>query len=184
MAGLINQAMLSRVVSHALRHEPWLYELELDSGGWVAVEQLLSALRLDRPEWADITAADLASMIEGSSKPRHEMTGGRIRAVYGHSLPGRVSYRPEAPPAVLFHGTAPETAAVVLEKGLRPMGRQYVHLSVDGEMAMRVGARKSSAPVVLMVNAAEAWRDGVAFYQASDHVWLADHVPAAYLSRT
>ena len=25
---------LSRAVSHALRHEPWLYELEFDEGGW------------------------------------------------------------------------------------------------------------------------------------------------------
>jgi len=171
-------------VSHALRHEPWLYELELDSEGWVAVEQLLGALRLERPDWADISADDLSSMIERSPKPRHEMSGDRIRAVYGHSIPGRVSYRPANPPAVLFHGTAPEAAAVVMAEGLRPMGRQYVHLSVDAEMAMRVGARKSSAPVILMAQAADACRAGVAFYQASAQVWLADHVPAAYLSRT
>ena len=28
---------ISRVVSHALRHEPWLYELELDAEGWTEV---------------------------------------------------------------------------------------------------------------------------------------------------
>jgi putative RNA 2'-phosphotransferase len=28
---------LSEVFSHALRHEPWLYELELDDEGWASL---------------------------------------------------------------------------------------------------------------------------------------------------
>jgi putative RNA 2'-phosphotransferase len=35
---------LSRAVSHALRHEPWIYELELDQEGWADVGALLTAL--------------------------------------------------------------------------------------------------------------------------------------------
>ncbi len=35
---------LSRAASHALRHEPWLYELELDEEGWADVLPLLTAL--------------------------------------------------------------------------------------------------------------------------------------------
>ena len=31
-------ADLSEAVSHALRHEPWLYELELDDAGWAPVD--------------------------------------------------------------------------------------------------------------------------------------------------
>ena len=180
---MIKLSELSRAVSHALRHEPWLYELELDPEGWTPVGQLLNALQAEWPEWQCLSAADLASMIEESLKPRHEIKCDKIRAVYGHSVPVRVSYQPVMPPAVLYHGTAPGTAAVVLVDGLRPMGRQYVHLSVDTDMAVRVGARKGSAPVVLAVSAVEACRDDVKFYQASDIVWLADYVPAAYISR-
>ncbi|SEE47265.1 RNA 2'-phosphotransferase [Jiangella alba] len=36
---------LTREISHALRHEPWLYELELDDEGWVPVDQILAGLR-------------------------------------------------------------------------------------------------------------------------------------------
>ncbi|WP_276202955.1 hypothetical protein [Jiangella muralis] len=36
---------LTRVVSHALRYEPWLYELELDDESWAPVDQLLATLR-------------------------------------------------------------------------------------------------------------------------------------------
>ena len=39
----IGTVQLSKTVSHALRHEPWLYELELDDDGWVSVEAMLGA---------------------------------------------------------------------------------------------------------------------------------------------
>jgi len=32
---------LSKEVSYALRHAPWEYELEMDTEGWVSIEQLL-----------------------------------------------------------------------------------------------------------------------------------------------
>jgi putative RNA 2'-phosphotransferase len=41
----IDHERLSRVVSHALRHEPWLYELELDEEGWADIDSVLAALR-------------------------------------------------------------------------------------------------------------------------------------------
>lgn len=41
---------LSRAVSHALRHEPWLYELELDDEGWVPVDQVLAAVVGERSQ--------------------------------------------------------------------------------------------------------------------------------------
>jgi putative RNA 2'-phosphotransferase len=41
----VAHADLSRAVSHALRHEPWLYELKLDEAGWAPIDQLLAALR-------------------------------------------------------------------------------------------------------------------------------------------
>ena len=36
---------LSKTVAHALRHEPHVYELELDEEGWTDVATLLGALR-------------------------------------------------------------------------------------------------------------------------------------------
>jgi hypothetical protein len=41
---------LSKAVSHALRHEPWLYELELDDAGWTPVDALVNALSQE-PRW-------------------------------------------------------------------------------------------------------------------------------------
>jgi putative RNA 2'-phosphotransferase len=171
---------LSRAVSHALRHEPWLYELELDEEGWTGVDALIAALQLDS-EWRSVTRDDIAEMMRTSSRQRHEMANGRIRALYGHSVTGKLRKMPSAPPDVLFHGTGPATVSAIRQQGLLAMTRQYVHLSVDREMAQAVGQRKGPAPVILTVNARQAAMGGVTFYIGNDKVWLADQVPPRYI---
>ncbi|NNG21110.1 RNA 2'-phosphotransferase [Naumannella sp. ID2617S] len=173
---------LSRAVSHALRHEPWLYELELDDEGWAPVEQLLAALREKGGEWEAVDRAALERMIATGAKRRHELDGDRIRALYGHSVPGRIRCRAATPPARLFHGTAPETWAAIRVDGLWPMRRQFVHLSVDRETAQMVGQRKSVVPVLLMIDAAAAVAAGTPFYEGSEFVWLADCIPARFIA--
>jgi len=167
-------------VSHALRHEPWLYELELDEAGWVPVVALVEALRQGHG-WSSLTVGEVEAMVAGASKQRHEIRGGRIRALYGHSLPGRVERVPAAPPEELFHGTSPAAAEAIRVEGLHPMGRQFVHLSVDRDTARAVGARKAPEPVILAVAAREAAAVGAVFYVGNEKVWLADSVAARFI---
>lgn len=93
----MDYSKLSKEVSYALRHAPWEYELELDDEGFVEMEQLLNALHLEQ-QWNSVTADDLAKMIEGSAKQRHEIVEGRIRALYGHSVPQKIIKQNETPP--------------------------------------------------------------------------------------
>jgi putative RNA 2'-phosphotransferase len=174
---------LSRAVSHALRHEPWLYELELDDEGWVSVDALLEALRKQRPEWASLSERDLCEMIAVSEKKRHELRNRRIRALYGHSTPGKLLKEATEPPVLLYHGTSPEVAAIIKTDGLRPMGRQYVHLSADLDTAERVGNRKSRTPVIFIIEAKRAHDEGIAFYRGNASVWLADYIPAGFMKQ-
>ena len=172
---------LSKTISHALRHEPWVYELEPDGAGWVPIEALLAALRDERPQWRDVSERDIARIIAESDKRRFELGDGRIRALYGHSLPGRLHKTPAVPPALLFHGTTREAAARLAREGLHPMGRQYVHLSTDQATARQVAGRKRGPAVILTIAAAEAHRHGVAFYEGNEQVWLATGVPPAWI---
>jgi putative RNA 2'-phosphotransferase len=172
---------LSRLVSQALRHQPWLYELELDEAGWAPLADLLDAVRSLGPPWEHVDRDDLVRMIASSSTRRHEIEGDRIRAVYGHSVPGRIAKIEAVPPAVLYHGTSPQAWDAIRVDGLAPMRRQFVHLSTDAATAERVGRRKSSTPVVLGVRAAEATRRGVRFWRGNELVWLADAVPAEFI---
>jgi putative RNA 2'-phosphotransferase len=171
---------LSKNISYALRHAPWEYELELDHEGWVDVEKLLLVFR-KKKEWVDINVSDLIEMINQSSKKRHELKDGKIRALYGHSTSNKLIKQPAEPPQILYHGTSPEVAEIVFNTGLKPMNRQYVHLSVDTETAKQVGYRKSSSPKLLIIRAKEAYLEGVHFYIGNEHVWLADGVPPKYI---
>jgi putative RNA 2'-phosphotransferase len=173
---------LSRLVSHALRHEPWLYELELDDEGWVSIEALLVAIHEQGPQWSQVDRDELTEMIASSAKRRHEIDGERIRALYGHSVPGRVVKIEADPPAQLFHGTSPRAWAAIQHTGLRPMDRQYVHLSTDIATAEQVGRRKSTTPVILAVEAGRAQAAGNRFWRGNELVWLADYVPSSLIA--
>jgi putative RNA 2'-phosphotransferase len=172
---------LSKTVAHALRHAPWLYELEIDAEGWTPLDQLLDGLRRHRKAWRDLTEADIVEVVEGFDKKRYEIREGKIRAFYGHTLKTMVKKVPGEPPERLYHGTAAGVVPLILDQGLKPMSRQYVHLSAEIETAQDVGARKGEEVVVLVIRAREAHADGVAFYHGNEMVWLADEVPAAYI---
>ncbi len=172
---------LSKIISHALRHEPWLYELELDAEGWTEIVPLLSALRKLNKEWVNIQRADIEEMIIRSEKIRHEIKADKIRALYGHSLSGKLSKISARPPDILFHGTNPDVVGKIMKKGLKPMSRQYVHLSTTEGLAKEVGLRKSKQPIILNVKSAQAYDKGVHFYIGNNKVWLADEVPPEFI---
>lgn len=93
---------LSRAISHALRHEPWLYELELDDEGWASVEALIAALRRSGHKWEKVSRSEIEEMMGKSDKKRFELAGDHIRALYGHSLSGELKRMQAKPPAMLF----------------------------------------------------------------------------------
>ena len=167
---------LSKEVSYALRHAPWEYELELDDMGWVDINQLIVSFN-ECEEWQGLNEQDLYEMIERSDKKRHEISNGKIRALYGHSIPQKIMKEPKSPPEILYHGTARRFITAIKEKGLTPQNRQYVHLSFDIETACQVGKRRDSEPVILKIRALEAWNEGISFYCGNQKVWLADVVP-------
>lgn len=172
---------LSKQISFMLRHKPWLYELELDEEGWVFVEAVISSLQASQ-QWQSITDKDLFQMIEQSEKKRHEILNGKIRALYGHSIPGKLTKQSARPPEYLYHGTAPEFIEYIKIHGLLPMKRQYVHLSEDVDTAKQVGFRKSSKPIILIIHAIEAYKNGIHFYRGNDLVWLADQIHVKYIN--
>src|SRR5919205_3614317 len=106
---------LSKTVARALRHAPWQYELEPDQEGWVSVASLLDGLHAGGKRWKHVSEADLQEMVEGSDKRRYEIRDGRIRALYGHSLPGRLEREAAIPPPILYHGTSEHALARILQ---------------------------------------------------------------------
>jgi putative RNA 2'-phosphotransferase len=172
---------LSKLVSYALRHAPEEFELKLDQDGWVTVQELLCALQLKQDIWKNLSEVDLVEMIKQSAKQRHEIKNGKIRALYGHSVPDKILKESQSPPEFLYHATSPEAAEIISHEGLNAMERHYIHLAADKKSAREVGYRKSAKPVLLVIRAKEANLNGINFYLGNENIWLADHIPPVYI---
>lgn len=172
---------LSRALAHALRHAPQRYDLDVDEAGWASIDDLLHALKKERA-WKNIKRADLEDMIAKSAKTRYEISGDRIRALNGPSLPDPLVKRGERPPLVLYHGTDPESAARIRVEGLSCMERRPVHLATTPEEALEASRLKGENPIILNIQAHRAYECGISFYRTNDHIWLADKVPPEYIS--
>lgn len=181
-ASSINYVSLSKAMSKALRHRPERIGITLAPDGSVELTELLAALNRHGGWPRELTEADIMEVVEHGSKQRFAVEEGRIRARYGHSIVLDEAYVPAIPPAVLYHGTSQRFLASIMAEGLLPMDRQVVHLSTDVETAQQVGRRHGGQTVILTVDAERATKDGVTFFRGNDSTWLADHVPADYLS--
>jgi len=169
---------LSRFLSFLLRHRPPDYPLRFDRQGFVAWSELLESVQRHFP---GVSEQEVLRVIEQSEKKRFELKEGKVRATYGHSFPVDLGLESVEPPPRLYHGTARDLAQTILREGLKPRGRQYVHLSPSVEDAIAVGRRRDPAPAVLVIRSGEAHADGIRFYRTGP-LYLAKEIPVKFLS--
>ena len=161
---------VSKKLSFLLRHCTDPLYIDLD-GGWAPVSNILQTLQITRIELDEIVAAD--------TKCRYSFNraGDKIRANQGHSIPGvMVDMEQPEPPEFLYHGTATCFLDSILKEGLKPMTRQWVHISPDFETAISVGKRHGK-PVILVIHAQEFVSDGHKLFLSANGVWQAASVP-------
>ncbi|MGG6295047.1 RNA 2'-phosphotransferase [Leptolyngbya sp. AN02str] len=173
------QIKISKYLSKHLRHAPERIGLILETGGWVNVDDLLSACAAHQ---FPITRAELEEVVATSDKQRFSFdeTRTRIRANQGHSVDVDLELQPQIPPDVLYHGTGEQSVSEILQSGLLKMSRHHVHLSKDVETARKVGMRQGR-PVIFAIAATAMQQAGFTFYCSDNGVWLVDEVPPQYL---
>lgn len=171
----MNRREVSKQMAYLLRHDP--SGMSMDEEGFVDLEELLSKLR---ERWTNLTDPELRKIVEEDPKGRYEISDGRIRALYGHSVEVDPDL-PEVEIQVLYHGTSPKAAERIDREGLRSQGRRKVHLSARREDAIKVGKRHTPEPVLLEIDADEASDSGVAFQKASNKVYVTDFVPPKFI---
>jgi putative RNA 2'-phosphotransferase len=174
---------LSKLLALLLRHRAGEHGLALDPEGFVPLADLLAAVNSKRG-WGWVRAEHINEVIAKQEKRRYEIVDGDIRAIYGHTLATAISYPAVVPPDTLLHGTARRFLAAILREGLRPMARQYVHLTDDPALARLTGRRRDPDPAILRIDAARAHAEGVVFFRADNGVYLAKAVPAEYIAVT
>lgn len=172
---------ISKYLSKHLRHQPDLIGIKLSPGGWVNVQELLTACANHQ---FPITLEELQEVVVTNDKKRFsfDSTGTLIRANQGHSVKVDLGLQPVVPPNVLYHGTGHKSVELIMQTGLAKMSRHHVHLSADIATAQIVGARHGK-PVVLAVDAEAMHQAGYQFYYSDNGVWLVDGVPPEYLQK-
>ena len=176
----MNLEKISVQLSYMLRHsrEPLYITLE---GGWACVDTVIHALR-QRHSCVDRQILDRIVAADRKGRYSYDETGTRIRANQGHSIPNvRVEMESPEPPEFLYHGTATRFLPTILKEGLKPMTRQFVHISSNYETAVAVGKRHGD-PVVLVIRAADFVADGHELFLSANGVWQTKAVPPEYLT--
>lgn len=154
---------ISKFLSKHLRHDPEGLGLTLAPGGWVAVDDLLTACAR---RGFGLSRAELDEVVAQNNKQRFSFDEARtrIRANQGHSVEVDLHLAPSTPPAVLFHGTGRLTAGIIGREGLEKMRRHPVR------------------PVIFAVDAAAMALAGHLFLRSDNGVWLTEAVPPGFLS--
>lgn len=118
---------ISKFLSLVLRHQPEIVNLQLDENGWASVDDLLQKIKA---KGFGLDKAGLRHVVDTNNKKRFAFNedGTKIRASQGHSVAVNLGYEAMTPPPVLYHGTAQQNIASIIEHGLQKKSRQHVRL--------------------------------------------------------
>jgi len=169
---------VSRYISYLLRHNP--EDLEMDKYGLVDIDELHKKLR----QRFHVDKRLIFEITEESRRKRFEIVGNNIRALYGHTIHVEQELIEEKAIKVLYHGTTYDSAMKILREGLKPMRRAWVHLSPTVEVAREVGLRRTRNPTILAIDVEVARKEGIAFYKATDKVYLCGRLLPKYIMKT
>lgn len=163
----------SKRLSYLLRHDKNYVFLP---GGWRLIRDLT--------ENHFFTEEEILLYVSSDSKGRYELNEDKsmVRALYGHSVDVELNLVPSTPPAVLYHGTAEKYLESIMEEGLKPRSRNYVHLSETIEMAIQVGARHGN-PIVLSIDSEAMIKADYKFHRVQNSVWLVQNVPVCFIKQ-
>ena len=174
---------LSIFLSLVLRHKPEEAGVSLDENGWVDVKKLIDGIN---KTGRSINFQLLKEIVDSDNKQRYSFNQdfSKIRANQGHSIPIKLKFNTANPPDVLYHGTSTKNLDSIKLRGIKPMSRQYVHLSDDIKTAENVGSRHCLGGlglVVLVIDAKRMSEDGVDFYLSDNGVWMSDLIEWKYI---
>jgi len=169
----------SKYISLLLRHKPEEGDLTLNKEGYCPTVDLIRAVKR---KFSWFTLNDLYDIVNSDEKGRYSFNKVKtmIRANQGHSTNQvDITFKEVIPPDILYHGTATRFLNDIDREGLKPMSRQYVHLSKDIETATKVGIRHGKL-YIINIDAKKMYEDGYKFYLSENGVYLTKTVPTKY----
>ena len=169
-----SRVRVSKLMAYILRHSPEEFGLKPDAEGFVPLKELVNALRRVYP---DVTEESMREIVENDPKGRYEIREDKIRARYGHSFEVRLNHEEDTETKILYHGTPRRNLERILREGLKPMKRQFVHLTTSKIEALETGRRHGKDVVLLIIDADCLRRKGLKIYKAGKNVRIVERVP-------
>ena len=164
----------SKKLSWLLRHGAAEEGLNVDTAGWVPIDQVLGHLKLSKDELLDV--------VENNTKNRLQIANTRIRACQGHSTETmpvtldalEASWKIHSGAGALWHGTNFEALEKIAEKGLLPVKRTHVHLAPTEDSLV---GKRHNTPILLEVSSMLLKEKNINIYEAPNGVVLVRAVP-------
>lgn len=167
---------IGRTLAAILRHGKM--DPEMDGQGYVPVKQVVSLIRERHRYMTWLRPWHIEVIVQTDSKGRYQISAGKVRATYGHTIPLDLELDNENIPAELFYPVAPEDVEDVLRDGLVPGDRNMVHLSLGYRDAVRAGSVRMEDPVILVVDTGLCIELGSDIGKAARTVFLCRSVPS------
>ena len=171
---------LGRSLAGILRHKK--NDPNMDSQGFVSIREVLNLIKArgGRMDW--LRTRHIEALAETDPKGRYLISGGKIKATYGHTVPLDIKLDCENIPESLYYPATPEEAEFLKESGIYPSDRAMVHLSLTYRDAFRAGAVRVDEPVILEIDADKCMDMGYGIGKAARTVFLCKHVPPEAIS--
>ena len=149
----------------------------------VDVRSIVDAVRARRNQFHWLRSHHIRALAATDPKGRYQVDVDRVRATYGHSLDLDLDLPTDNIPGELYYPATEEEVGIILETGLKPSDRKYVHLSLAPENAADAGSHRTEKPVILKVDAKGAIAGGAVIKRAGHTVFITKEIPAEFLAR-
>ncbi|XP_052430456.1 tRNA 2'-phosphotransferase 1 [Carassius gibelio] len=171
---------LSKSLSYALRHGAIKMGLQLNSDGFVFVDELLA-----HQQFCSFSLQDVERVVDSNDKQRFKLCNhpedGRlqIRANQGHSVQvtdlelRAVALDDPDCPREAVHGSYMKHWPSIRSQGISRMNRTHIHLApgLPGEGGVISGMRPS-CDLAVYIDVAKAMKDGIQFFWSDNGVLL------------
>jgi len=174
MGQIQSSKRLAKFISYVLGRRPDEFGLVPDSDGYIKIKELLKAI-CEEDGLKHVRKSHIDEILYTLPDPLIEISDNHIRAKSREKLPGIIPA--ENPPKLLYAGIRRKAYRVALDRGVFPGGSKYVILTLDRDLAERIGRRIDQSPVILTILVQESIERGVTFYQTDDLIYLVDEVP-------
>ena len=170
---------LEKFMSYILGRRPDEFGLVLDENGFVRLKDLLKAIS-EEPGWGYVRKSHIHEVLMISREDSFVMENDRIKAVASNNALNQD--KQIVPPGLLYHCVRRRAYPVVFREGITPLGQAGVFLATTKDLALRIGKRRDTAPVLLTVHADKAFEAGIRFSRQGEFIYITDHVPVGCFS--